>query len=151
MKAFKPPGGSAHGIRGSISAYKRDRGTWRYRIRIPLAKARTNQKSKRSMSITRGQWPVPLTKFRSPKSDGPKQMFVGESHWNTCGPLGLQVLPRYSFASVREVMRRANRSLLWRRRITKVLLSPYIPHGPGGTSRNSANFQSHASLLPRPR
>jgi hypothetical protein len=57
----------------------------------------------------------------------------------------------YSLVSVREVMRRANRSLLWRRRITKVLLSPYIAHGPGGTSRNSANFQSHASLLPRPR
>jgi hypothetical protein len=45
----------------------------------------------------------------------------------------------------------ANRSLLWRRWMTKVLLSPYVAHGPRGTSRNSTNFQSHASLTPRPR
>lgn len=41
--------------------------------------------------------------------------------------------------------------LLWRRRMANVLLSPYMAHGPGGTSRNSTNFQSHGSLTPRPR
>ena len=41
--------------------------------------------------------------------------------------------------------------LLWRRRMTNVLLSPYMAHGPGATSRNSTNFQSHGSLTPRPR
>src|SRR5258708_39873586 len=41
--------------------------------------------------------------------------------------------------------------LLWRRRMTNVLLSPYVAPVPGGTSRNSTNFQSHASLTPRPR
>jgi hypothetical protein len=41
--------------------------------------------------------------------------------------------------------------LLWRRRITNVLLSPCVAHAPAGTSRNSTNFQSHASLTPRPR
>ena len=37
----------------------------------------------------------------------------------------------------------ANCLLLWRRRMTNVLLSPYMAHGPAGTSRNSRNFQSH--------
>jgi len=45
----------------------------------------------------------------------------------------------------------ANCLLLWRRRMTNVLLSPYMAHGPAGISRNSTNFQSHASLTPRPR
>src|ERR1700751_4136821 len=65
--------------------YKRDRGTQKLRIPTPLVNARANQKTHRHMLITRGQWPGPLTKCRSRKSEA-------TSPNRRCSQRGLEIL-----------------------------------------------------------